>query len=749
MKRDKSKKIIKISHIKEKMLKNNGKISEGLKKLGKKSDNKKKRGKKVKFSFSNFKDVLKKDNSKLNIEGMSIKYKLLLSILILTIISMSITTILSYSNAEKIISNQSKGEMKSVTTRSLETISTMIEKTTNEAYALSNSKQVFDILKNSKNEDPQIILNNKSNIDLNNEFFSEYVNSNAHVDRISLVDREGNILSDSESSFIGSSESEKSYHSVSSSGTPDMSNTMWSLDQGKSVVVFTYPVLDSSNYGACIGYVTLHVYTESFSRYLENIKIGDIESSYAYLIDRQGILIYHPEKENIGKAIEVESIKAISEKVSKGSKVDIDVIDHKYNNKDFISAYGVLPKTNWLLVIDADADEMRTPVDAMALRIAIIAIGMIILQGIIILIISNAFVRPISVVAKLVDKTSNLDLTDDFKASIKSKDEIGLIYNNIRSMRMKLRDVVSKVVNTTSKVKDNAYVVNNATELLKVKADEALIETESISAGIEETAATSEEIAASSNNMITSVSKIADEASNGYKITEGILTRAQNIKEYSLQSKEQAEDIYGTVKTELELAINSSKEVKEIHKLADSILKITNQTNLLALNAAIEAARAGEAGRGFAVVADEVRKLAEESGKTAGGIQNIVKVVDSSVNNLALNAQRMIDFMEKQVIKDYDGTIANGKQYEADAYKFNEFMNEFNEEAKILRDNIDSIVSALDGVAITMSESASGVSIITSSSMNMATNISEIKNSVEESNGTAQELDNIINKFKL
>jgi len=160
--------------------------------------------------------------------------------------------------------------------------------------------------------------------------------------------------------------------------------------------------------------------------------------------------------------------------------------------------------------------------------------------------------------------------------------------------------------------------------------------------------------------MIKSVQNIASEALEGYEITKDILKRAQGIKASAIESKEKSNDIYNSVKSELEVAITSSKEVKQIDKLADSILKITQQTNLLALNAAIEAARAGEAGRGFSVVADEVRKLAEESGKTAADIQRIVKIVNKSVEELALSAGRMSNFIEQQVINDYDKNIEQG-----------------------------------------------------------------------------------------
>lgn len=124
-------------------------------------------------------------------------------------------------------------------------------------------------------------------------------------------------------------------------------------------------------------------------------------------------------------------------------------------------------------------------------------------------------------------------------------------------------------------------------------------------------------------------------------------------------------------KGKLSKAIEDTKSVDEINKLLEAILDITDQTNLLALNAAIEAARAGEAGKGFAVVAEEVRKLAEESSNTAGQIQKITETVVSSVKELANNSQQLLDFMNVNIVKDYDDFVWTGDSYSNDAKYYN------------------------------------------------------------------------------
>ncbi len=137
-------------------------------------------------------------SNKLQIEGISIKYKLLFNITALLICAMLITSTIMYISSSVTIFNQSKEEMKSLITRSIETISVMIEKEVSEAYAIANTKESSEILKNNESKDANVLSSNIGLININNKFFKEYLAANAHVDRISLIDITGKVISDSE-----------------------------------------------------------------------------------------------------------------------------------------------------------------------------------------------------------------------------------------------------------------------------------------------------------------------------------------------------------------------------------------------------------------------------------------------------------------------------------------------------------------------------------------------------------------------
>jgi methyl-accepting chemotaxis protein len=686
-----------------------------------------------------------------NIKGMSIRKKIPLLIAILIIISMTTTSIFTYIKSSDIIFAQSKAEMMSVNKRAIETISVMIEKEQAKVQAICNTKQILEIMKLKDKTDPVSAKQYKEIIKENNDKFAQYLSNNKDIERVFLVDISGNIISDSDKPSIGKNVADQTYHSVSSSGGLAISETIKSEITGYAVTVFTSPVIDEDKYGQTLGYVAVAVYAESFSKYMKDVNVSNSKSSYAYLIDEKGKMLYHKTKDKIGKDVENTSIKAIVDKVTKGQKVEAGTTEYTFDGVKKFSSYGIVPITNWTLVITGNMNEIRQPVNEMTQIILIITVIVSICSLLFGAGASRVIVNPLTRVTLLVDKTSKLDLSDDkdIEDLIKTNDEIGTISRAIVNMRKTLKDVVQDLIEASENISNNAHTVEELTDILKIKAGESSIETENLSAGMEETAATAEEISASSGEMRNMVNTIVEKASEGTNIAQGIVEKAMGITVSSTGSKKETDKVYNDVKKQLEVAIEGSRAVDEIHGLAASILHITSQTNLLALNAAIEAARAGDAGRGFAVVADEVRKLAEQSGATAANIQNVVKVVNASVKNLSDSSIKMLGFMDEEVSLNYEIIMGTGKEYMDDAENFNKFMKEFHETAQHLNTSINGVVIAIDQVAGTVNEGAEGIFNISDKSIDIVNKMEEIKSTTSGNKISAEKLKDITSKFKI
>ncbi len=138
-------------------------------------------------------------------------------------------------------------------------------------------------------------------------------------------------------------------------------------------------------------------------------------------------------------------------------------------------------------------------------------------------------------------------------------------------------------------------------------------------------------------------------------------------------------------------SLKGSKKIYEIGNLTEQILGIAEQTNLLALNAAIEAARVGEAGKGFAVVASEIRELADNSRETMGEIQTINMSVTTAVSTLIEQVEKMMEFLNQNILQDYNGFEMMASRYRQDADYMGDFCGTINHnvqdmyQARILR----------------------------------------------------------------
>jgi methyl-accepting chemotaxis protein len=247
----------------------------------------------------------------------------------------------------------------------------------------------------------------------------------------------------------------------------------------------------------------------------------------------------------------------------------------------------------------------------------------------------------------------------------------------------------------------------------------------------------------------TAINSIVEKVEDGVVFSNEIAKRAEGLTQQSTKAIEEEHAIYRSVKANLENAINQAKSVEKINILAKSILDITSQTNLLALNAAIEAARAGEAGRGFSVVADEIRKLAEQSASTASEIQNIIQVVNLSVNNLSDGAGDILKFLEEKVSVDYSNFGKMGEQYSKDAVTLNNMMTEFSATSEELSASVANISTAITEIARTISEASAGVEDIAHRMSGITQGVDTIAKSTDENSKSAGELKTIISKFKM
>ena len=403
-------------------------------------------------------------------------------------------------------------------------------------------------------------------------------------------------------------------------------------------------------------------------------------------------------------------------------------------------------KINQEQAITSDKQNTNTYNTSLYFIISIIVIGLLlaIVIGIFISVIIDKQLKKVLTFAEAI---GDGDLTK--KIEIDSKDEIGRLSNALNKAGENIKQLITQIVHSAEKINSASGDLSATTEEISSMMQASSEATESIAKGAQDLSATTEEVNAVMEEIGKSTNNLASKADDSKTSGSEINKRAMEIKEKATENIKKNNVIYDEKRANIIRAIEESKIVEEVKIMADSIGSISEQTNLLALNAAIEAARAGEQGKGFAVVADEVKKLAEQSAEAVTKIQNMVTQVRSAFDALSSSGEDILDYMVNSVKPSYNLLLDTGIQYEKDAeFVSNMAIGIFNA-TKLMNESVEQVNIAFDGVSATAEESAAGSEEVLASISEITKAVEQVADSAQSQAELAQDLNELVQKFKI
>ncbi len=421
---------------------------------------------------------------------------------------------------------------------------------------------------------------------------------------------------------------------------------------------------------------------DEYAKSLSDVKLEGMDSSYVYVVKNDGTMLYHPTKEKVGQPVENAVIKGVVQQLQDGKKPGTTVVEYDFNGTTKYSAYTILNNEN-ILVLTADESEALAGITTVT-GVAVGIIAIVVLIAIIIsFIMGRRLMRPLVKVSTIIEDVANGNIEADFSVVKESNDEIGLIIEKMKELTQSLGSIVGKIRNSSDTMSSNSYELNDT-------CSQTLAANNEISKAVED-------VAEGSTGMAASISKINENLLEMSNETKDINASVDEIKNQTVAVQDSSKIMNDKIKSmqdsshKMDEGISAiSKRIETVNTTVDKVSnivsvieEISSETNLLSLNASIEAARAGDAGKGFAVVAQEIRVLSDN---TNTELENIKQIISSLVEECRYCVQA-------------SGTIVedNAKQKEEIKAVLDEFgsLDEQIQKTAEKADEIEELVTAM------------------------------------------------------
>ncbi len=479
------------------------------------------------------------------------------------------------------------------------------------------------------------------------------------------------------------------------------------------------------------------------------------EFGYFFVLDKQGMAVAHPMREgedlfNSQTPSGMYSTQELIKTAEKGGgfvAFDFAVPGDANRLEPKVSYSELDPNWGWVVIAGSYLMDFNSEANHL-LFIQLIVLGFALLIGSgIIIWFSGHLSRPIKLITNKVEQVANGDLSTDHVV-VKNKDEIGQLSEYINQMTNNLKVMIHEISNTSLQVAATSEELSASSEEMSKSVEQVASSLQQLANGADNQRVKTLEADQSFSTISDEITQIADHVENVSEMSKETSAVGVNGNEVIKKTISQMSKIQEQSELTGSMMDALGEKSNEIGKIVTLITSVSEQTNLLALNAAIEAARAGEHGKGFAVVADEVRKLAEQSREAANQVSQLIIGIQEDIEKsvMAMNEGRLSVEEGIQLVEDAGGSF---KLIVEEVNKVTGHINEVSTTVQEISSEADSVVELIDNTTKIAEESADYSQSIAAVVVEQNASMEEIASVSEELAKMAEKLQGTIRTFKL